>query len=75
MKFINFGLNSLLICNLSLLTFMSLSSVEQGQSERASLLPKQDAEPNHSISRKKGLLLLGLAATLGLGSYLAYNGE
>ncbi|CAM0141350.1 hypothetical protein VKS41_003946 [Umbelopsis sp. WA50703] len=52
---------------------MSLSSVEQGQSERASLLPKQDAEPNHSISRKKGLLLLGLAATLGLGSYLAYN--
>ncbi|CAO3664756.1 unnamed protein product [Umbelopsis vinacea] len=45
---------------------MSLSSVEQGQSEQSALLPKQSVDNGHHFSRKKGALLLGLAAVVGL---------
>ncbi|GAB5586436.1 hypothetical protein Unana1_01336 [Umbelopsis nana] len=48
---------------------MSLSSAEQGQSEQSALLPKQTVDHGHFFSRKKGVLLLGLTALVGLSTF------
>jgi hypothetical protein len=57
------------------LLFMSLSSVEQGQSEQSALLPKQSVDNGHHFSRKKGALLLGLAAVVGLSTFFISKGK
>jgi hypothetical protein len=59
----------------SLLLFMSLSSVEQGQSEQSALLPKQSVDNGHHYSRKKGALLLGLATVVGLSTFFISKGK
>lgn len=58
-----------------LLSSMSLSSAEQGQSEQSALLPKQTVDHGHFFSRKKGVLLLGLTALVGLSTFFLGKGE
>jgi hypothetical protein len=57
------------------LLIMSLSAAEQGQTEQSSLLPKQLDAHKPLISRKKGALLLGIAAVVGLSTFFLSSGE
>lgn len=54
---------------------MSLSAAEQGQTEQSTLLPKQLDAHQPLISKKKGALLLGIAALVGLSTFFVSTGK